>query len=236
MSKRIRCYISVLMILLLSGCLGGNGSSAPVVSTLSFPLQGAYKSFVANGFSNTFTVSGTDVSGICDGTGTQSVAPASTAATFEGVAGFSAVDTLTMSLTNCTTVASIVNTVTNFYDTNYTPLGYINAGVEYGVYLSQPSIPTSVNVYDNGPVGTIALYTDSTKSVGLGRIDVTYVIGADTANTAIVNLISRRYDTTNTALSTEQDSYRIASTGALIPVSVTLQRYASTLNLVGTFN
>jgi hypothetical protein len=237
MSERIRFNFLVLTVLLLSGCLkgGGNSASSPVTSTLSFPLQGAFKSFVANGFSNTFSISGTDLSGSCGGSGSQTVAPATTPATFEGVTGFSAVDTFNMTITNCKT-ASSADTITSYYDTNYTPLGYNNAGVEYGVYRSQPLIPASVKVGDAGLIGSITLYTDSSKAAGKGRVDVTYAVEADTENTAIVNFISREFDATDTVISTEQDRYRIGATGALIPVSVRLQLYPSSLNLVDTFN
>ena len=222
-----------LLLVGLAGC-GGGGSSTPpgpVVSTLSFPLQSAFKSFVANGATKTFTVS----SG-CSGSGNRASAPANTAATFEGVAGFSAVQSLTMSLTNCTPASTAV-TYTSYYDANYIPLGFNSVGVNYGVYLTAPVIAASVTVGNTGTIGTTTLYTDSTKAVGNGRQDLSYIVEADTASTAIVNLIAKVYNSGSVLTSTEQVRYRIASTGALVPISDDIQ-YAntSTLHLIITYN
>lgn len=221
---------------LLIGCSGGGGGGAaapagPVTSTLSFPLQSAYKTLLANGLTKTFTVSGT-----CSGTGSKTSAPATTAATFEGVAGFSAVQSFTLSYTNCTP-ASSATTFTSYYDSNYVPLGFNSVGVNYGVWLTPPTIPPSVAVGGTAIVGTETLYTDSTKATGNGRIDQSYVIEADTSTTAIANLIAKIYNAAGTLTATEQDRFRIAATGALTPVSVDIQ-YAngSTTHLVWTYN
>ena len=179
-----------LLLVGISGCGGGGAAapSGPVSSTLSFPLQSGYKTTVANGLSKSFTISGT-----CSGTGSRAAAPATMAATFEGVAGFSATSSLTMSFTNCTP-ASIAQSSTSYWDSNYVPHGF-NTGASsvapnYGVYLTPPSIPTSVTVGGTGIIGTETLYTDSTKATGYGTSAVSYVIEADTSTTAIVNLIS----------------------------------------------
>lgn len=226
-----------LMSLVLAACGGGgsSGPSGPVASTLSFPLRSGYNTTVANGLSKSFTISGT-----CSGTGNRAQAPATTAATFEGVAGFSATSSLTMSFTNCTP-ASIAQSLTSYWDSNYVPRGFntgaSSAAPNYGVYLTPPSIPTSVTVGGTGIIGTETLYTDSTKATGYGTSAISYVIEADTSTTAIVNLISNTYNTGNTLLMTEQARYRITSTGALTPVSADIQ-YAngSTTHLVITYN
>jgi hypothetical protein len=226
--------VASLLFIGLTGC-GGGGSSAvpsgPIASTLSFPLQSAYKSFFANGATKTFTVTGS-----CSGTGSHTLAAATTAATFENVTGFSASKTITMSLSNCTP-ASTAQTSTNYYDSTYIPLGYNMVGVNYGVYLTPPTIPTSVVVGGTNIIGTTTLYADSTKAVGDGRRELSYLIEADTTNTAIVNIISNIYNAAGTLTATTQDRYRIATTGALTPVSADIQ-YAngSTIHLVLTYN
>lgn len=78
-------------------------------------------------------------------------------------------------------------------------------------------------VGNTGVIGTITRYTNSTKSTLAGHADFTYVIEADTANTAIINLIIKDYNSVGTLQFTEQDRYRIAATGALVPVSVDIQ-------------
>lgn len=224
-----------LATIFLAACGGGSeGSSAvpqPAASTASFPLQSGYRTLVANGLSKSFSVSGT-----CSGSGNKSSSPANTAATFEGVAGFSATSTLTLSYTNCTPASTTV-TSTVYVDSNYVPLGVNSIGVNYGVYLAPFVIPTSVTVGGTGTLGTQTLYTNSSKATLNGRVDQSYVIEADTSTTAIVNLISKLYNAAGTLTATQQDRYRITSTGTLTPTSIDIQAAnGSTNHLVFTFN
>jgi len=62
-----------------------------------------------------------------------------------------------------------------------------------------------------------------------------YVVEADTATTAIVNLIGKIYTAAGTLSATEQDRYRIAATGALVPVSADIL-YSTGTHLVFTYN
>lgn len=205
----------------LAACGGGGGGdtvTGPIASTLSFPMLSGYKAIVASGLSKSFTVSGT-----CSGSGTKSSSPAATTATFEGVAGLSATSTLTMSLTGTGCSPSVAQSSTAYFDTNYIPRGFNSVGVNYGVYLIPLVIPTSVSVGGTGILGSETLYTDSTKTTGNGRIDQSYVIEADTANTAVVNLIAKIYNASGTLTATEQDRYRITSTGTLTPTSIDIQ-------------
>lgn len=226
--------VACLAALLLAACGGGGsgGSSGPVTSTLSFPLLSGFQTLTANGYAKSFSISGT-----CSGSGNSSKAPANVATTFEGQSALSSAESITMSFTNCTP-ASIASTATGYYNSsNYYPLGFNNVGVNYGVYLTPPTIPSSVTVGGTAVIGTETLYTDSTKTVVNGREDLSYVIEADTSTTAIVNLIAKGYDASSTLLYTEQDRYRMTSTGALTPISVDIQ-YAngSTIHLVLKYN
>jgi hypothetical protein len=132
--------------------------------------------------------------------------------------------------------ASSATSFTSYYDTNYIPLGFNSVGV-YGVYLTAPVFPASVIVGNTGIIGTVTLYTDSTKTTGNGREDLSYVIEPDTASTAIVNVISKLYNATPALIATEQNRFSIATTGALVPISTDIQ-YAniSTLHLVFTYH
>ena len=221
----IKGAIALPVIFLLAGC-GGDTA----VSTLSFPLGTAYKTIIADGWSKGFTVAGD-----CSGSGNRTVGPASTPATFEGVTGLSAVTTFTMTLTNCT--PAITNqTFTSYYDSSYVPLGIDSPGVNYGVYATPPTLPTTVKVGDTGPIGTMNLYTDSTKSIPNGTLVQSYVIEPNNSATAIVNLVSKNYDQSGTLVSTEQSRSRIDSAGTLTPVSTDIQ-YAnvSTTHLILTY-
>jgi hypothetical protein len=118
--------------LALSACGGGGDAAAPTgptTSTLSFPLKSAYAAAVASGYAKTYAVSGT-----CSGSATQTHGVATGGASFEGAAGvLSAVETLTISFTNCTPVSTAA-TATIYYDTSYTPLGSTIVGSVYRVY------------------------------------------------------------------------------------------------------
>ena len=220
---------------LLTACGGGGGGgtpapTGPVTSTLSFPLQTGYRTLIANGAANNFTISGT-----CAGSGNHTVGAANTATTFEGSAALSAASTWTMTFTNCTP-SSTAATSTTYYDSNYIPRGFSSVGINYGVYLTAPTIPSSIMVGNTGTIGTETLYTNSSKTVGNGTSVSSYFVEPDTATTAIINLVGRSYNASGTLIATEQDRYRIDAYGTLTPVSSDIQySYTSTTHLVFTF-
>lgn len=231
---RFACNVLLLSVsLVLVAACGGGGSSGPTgpaTATLSFPLQAGYRALTANGASNNFTISGT-----CSGSGNRTLGAAKNSTTFEGSPALSAASTLTMSLIGCTP-SSVGSTSTNYYDTNYIPRGFSAVGVNYGVYLTAPIIPSTVMVGNTGIIGTETLYTSSTKAVGNGILTSSYVVEPDTATTAIINLIGRIYNASGTLTSTEQDRYRINASGTLTPVSADIQySNTSTTHLVLTF-
>lgn len=217
--------------LLVAGCGGGGGGGGsspppgPVTSTLSFPLRSGWNTLTANGHSSAMTANGTPATeatnGLCSGTLNQTIGPANVA-TFQGAPALAAVSIDSISFSNCTP-ASTTSTSTGYFDSNYLPLGFDQPGVEYGVYLVPPNIPTSVMVGNVGTVGTITLYTDSTKAVGSGQAIISFIVEPDTASTAIVKFIARDFDEFSQLIFTEQDRYRITSTGALTLISVDVQ-------------
>ena len=207
---------------LLVACGGGGGggdTAAPPATT--FTLQSAFRAYTLAGATVNFSISGT-----CSGSATSTDAPA-VAATFEGVAGYSVAETSTFTLTNCVP-ASSATTGTTYYDSNFTPLGSSTPGEEYAKFqTAPPPLPTTVKVGDTAQYGTLTLYTDSTKAVSTGTRLLSYVVEADSASSAIVNLIAREYDTSNRLLYTQQSRYRINSAGTLSPVSIDIQ-YSTT--------
>lgn len=209
--------------LLLAACGGGggtSGASAPVVvAAPSFPLQSAYKAYLAGADTINFSVSGT-----CSGSAII-IQPAPVAAIFEGFAALASSGTSTINLTNCTP-SSIVSTVIQYYDSNYNALGHLNPGTEYGKYLSLPGpLPVSVKVGDSGTYGTETLYSDSSKTTVTGQDVDTYVVEPDgtSSTTAIVNLITKNFNPPNQLLSTTQARYRIDASGTLSVVSLDQQ-------------
>jgi hypothetical protein len=222
--KRLDGVLGLCIALGLSACGGGSSSS---IATPSFPLKVAYSALVATGYTKNYTVSGT-----CNGTASETVAPARAGAIFEGISGFSADSTVTLRLTDCTQTTTTA-TFTSYYDTNYTPLGFHIAGGEYGVYLTPAVIPVSAVVGASGVIGTVTTYTDSSKTTRTGREDVTYSIGPDGFNTAVANLTFKIYNAAGVLGSTEQDRYRITTDGAITPLSKIIEDVSTpvTINL-----
>lgn len=195
-----------------------------MTAVTSFPLQAGYKARISAGSADNFTISGT-----CTGTANVTNS-AATAATFEGVAGYAAPQTVTVKLTNCTPASNAV-TGTSYYDSSYTPLGSTIPGVEYSKFLTQPpAIPVSVKVGDTAVYATLNTYTDSTKTTSTGQRILSYVIESDTSSTAIANLISKQYNAANQLLFTQQAKYRVTADGALTILSIDVQYSTTSTN------
>jgi len=232
MFKKWFNYVALALVLAsLTGCLAGSAgsSSGPVASTLSFPLKSGFTSLFATGWTKNFTVlSGTS----CNGTGSYTVTPAVTAATFEGISALSGTATLTGGFTNCAP-ASFTQTSTSYYDaTTYAQLGF-SSPLSYAVYANY-NAPTSVKVGDTGNIRTDTIYADATKSVTYATQVVSYIVEADTASTAIVNVICKTYDTVGNLVQTEQDRFRIAASGALTLLTMDIK--STTSHELYTFN
>lgn len=213
--------------------VGGKIYTPPVASTLSFPLFNGLKAFAVSGEARTFMIS----SG-CSGTGSINTMPATTPATFGGVSGYASTTTTAWSLSNCTP-ATYSGTMIDYYDTNYVPLGYDDtaSGGSYAVFQGTPIIPASISVGGSGNIGTRTLYASSSKSTVNGKEVLSYVVEPDTAETAVVNLITKTYDASGNLILTTQDRYRIFASGAITRLSGDVQQsYGSILHLILSFN
>jgi outer membrane protein assembly factor BamB len=230
LARQIRLvFVGCLTAVMLASCGGGGGGgTGPVTSTLQFPLKSGMAASDQQSGSRDFSVSGT-----CSGTA-NITSSAPVPATFETVTGVSVQSTVSMNLPNCNP-SYLYGNVTDYYDSNYNPLGTIDSSGNYGVYTTPPAIPVSVKVGDAGTIGTKKYFKDNTKIFLVSRDEISYVIEPDTANTAIVNMIDKSYDPSGVLTSTEQDRSRILANGTLIPISADLQ-YAngSTTHLVLT--
>jgi hypothetical protein len=220
MSRQLmRAFSAALTSLALVACGGGggdSGSSTPAPTT-TFALQSAYRVLTLAGATVNYSISGT-----CSGTATISDAPA-VAASFEGVTGYSVVETGSTNLTNCTP-ATLTATAMTFYDANLTPLGSSTPGFEYAKFqTTPPPLPTAVKLGDTATYGTLTIYSDSSKATVTGSRVLSYVIETDSATSVIVNLVSKEYDTANRLLSTQQSRYRLTAAGVLSSVSIDTQ-------------
>lgn len=196
---------------------GSPGTPTPGGTATVFPFQSAYKALIANGVSRNFTVTGD-----CHGTGMRSLSAPTTLASFEGVIALAASGSLAMSLTDCTP-ATRLDSYTRYYDSNYLPLGTLGSDGVYGVYNAPPLFPASIAVGDSGVIGSEIYYLDSSRAIVTGTLIYTYAVEADSASTAIVNLISKAYTVGGTLVQTEQTRYRISTTGTLTPLNTDLQ-------------
>lgn len=188
-----------------------------VGSALKFPLALAYRARVAAGSSERLAVSGS-----CSGkaTITEGV-PVSV--NFEGAAALASSQTALLNFADCSPNASSVSG-TNYYDATFGILGSITVGQEYAkVTGTAAALPTLVQVGDSGSVATLNLFTDNSKSVSTGRRQLTYLLEADSPNTAIVNFVARTYSPTDQLVSTQQSRYRIQIDGGLKLVSIEFQ-------------
>jgi hypothetical protein len=203
---------------LLAGCgAGGSSDKGAQASTASFPLKAGLTARVASGATETFNVSGT-----CTGSATFTRS-AATASTFEGKASLETVQSVEVEFADCTPASNSASG-TDHVDANLVPLGASVPDVEYSVLLKVPApLPTSVKVGDAGEYATLATYTDSSKAVATGQRVFSFVVEADTANTAIVNLTMKSYDAATQLLFTQQSRHRIAADGSLTLVSIDVQ-------------
>jgi len=81
------------------------------------------------------------------------------------------------------------------------------------------------------------VYTSNTKATRIGTTNISYVIEADSATTAIVNVIAKRYNTSSQLLFTQQTRYRINASGQLTALSKDVQySTTSTAHLLWTKN
>ena len=208
---RIRMFALAVSVIaaLLAGCGGGGGGgNAAPVPTTEFPVLAGYQARISAGAADNF-----NVSGICTGTASI-VTDAATPVTFNGVQAFAAPQTVTVGDSNCGPAHTVSGT--SYFNVNYTPLGSSIPGGEYIEFVTPPlPLPAKASVGDSGDYATLATFVDETKAVSTGKRVLSYVIGRDTINTAIVVLVTKGYNTSDQLIFTQFSRYRIEANGSL---------------------
>lgn len=228
MLKALKHLFVTVSVALLAACGGGGGgSSGPATSTLTFNVGSALQAITASGQTANFSVS---ASNGCTGSGSYAVGAPTTSTTFEGNAALSSVSMLNISYANCTP-ATISNTVTNYYNSNYAPLGA--SGDSYLVYTGAFNVPSTAKVGDVGIIGNAIRYSNSTKTTRTGTAQLSYVVEADSDTTAMITVATKAYNSSNTLETTQLTKYRINASNTLTLVSLTIQ-YANGTNVVFT--
>jgi hypothetical protein len=208
-----RLALACLAAAALSACGGGGDDDPPAPPTV-YPLQAAYKAAVARGSSTDYTISGT-----CSGTARFTFA-VPTRVQWDGATVLVAAQTAAIDYSNCTPRSSR-NVTQAYYDLDHNPLATTTTDGVTGFFdVSGNGLPAEVKVGDQGAFGTETLYGDSLQTAVVGRTEVSYVIGPDTATTAIATIVSKVYSAGNELLSTQQMRYRMSVDGGFAPDSI----------------
>lgn len=218
MTRTWRAIAVLWLAATLSACGGGGGGAAAQTYPLRAALEGLTRAGSAFQLTATGTAATSAVDGDCSGTMNETDGAATIPATFNGKRGWSSDIIASLHFSNCTP-ADVTAAETDYFDSNYLPLGAVVSGGKFGVYLSPPVVPETVSVGSTGVIGTLSFFTDSTQATPDGHADRTYAIEADSATTAIANSISKVYDAAGTLTSTSQVRYRIDAKGKLSIVS-----------------
>ena len=220
--KTARIYTTAFLPILLSACGGGN--SAMPTPSANYDLQAGIKQMVSSGLSSNVALSGTaTVNGASTpftGSGTLMRPPAS-AATFNGTAASSQITTVAGTISVAGQSTPYSTSVTDYYAASDGAfLGEVSSS-EFDVAQAPILFPTSVVGGSSGILGTLSRYADSTMSVSLGTVQISYSVvlaPVDPGSPIGIAVTTKIYDTQNTIVETDITNYTMTS-GAVISFS-----------------
>lgn len=189
----------------------------------TFPLDAAYTKAMTTGVN----LSGTAIDGADTYTMSISITPAADEV-FEGAVSKKAIETLTMKKNGAIVVTDTIN---NYFTINpMTTKGAIYSDGSYGVLTSNlGSFPTSAKVGDSGSLGTLTLYSNSSKSTVKSTTQSTWTMEADTASTAFGCGNSVLRDAAGTLIGTTAGCYKIDTSGNVLGMRYTVTASGKTL-------
>lgn len=231
---KIILAVSVTVTLVACGGGGGGGATtapAPVASTATFQLLTAQANDTQQTSTLPFTISGTFNGFTVTGNGSVTRGNV-TSGTFESQTVLQRVMTSSGNVTANGVTTPISTVSTSYFDSNYIPLG--SSGTEYVVVQGTATIPATALVNDSGNAYTATRYTSSAKSTTLGTETVTFALLPDTANTALLRVISVYRDNSSAISYTVTTLTRITPSGAATRISET-ETYPNGNNLVLTY-
>jgi hypothetical protein len=224
-----RWVLSAAVVAALVACGGGGGgtTAAPpaptTAATTQFPLATAIANYVninttsALRFSATGTAStGGQQIGTISGSGTVTVTKSTT--TFENVTAIKKATlqngTMVLALlTGANSTIPLVGLDNDYFDTNYSPLGYTATG-KYCAISTKTALPAVVKVGDSGNWYTLNCYTSSSKTVSAGRSVYGYRIVPFDATSAILK-ITFEQTLSSGSIATGSYDYKMTTTGAV---------------------
>lgn len=228
--------LAVLVTALVACGGGGSGSGGmgPPPAT-TYNLQAGIANMVTHGLSANVKLSGSVVangtSNAFTGTGTYTLA-AGTSATFNGSTASAQTQTLAGTVSFSGQSSPVSTTVIDYYSTtNSSFLGETEGTSEYDVAQTPFEWPTSIVGGSNGTLGSVLRYTDSTMSVPVGKVDVTYAVlsGADASSPLQITLTDKIYDTQNNLQETDTTTYSMTSANVISYAGSTAQQTAGNL-------
>jgi len=225
-------------IALLAASLSACHGSGSMTTAATFSLQAGYAYLLANGQTSSVTLSGdaivNGVSTSFTGSGTLTLSPGM-ANTFNGTAGVSQNETISGTVTTGGQSANYLSSVTDYYSGGTPTLLGESASGEYDVAQPPFDYPTMVDGGSNGSLGTLDRYSDSTMSLSLGTIQVSYsVLPPDQMGTPqrVVEVTATIYDIQNIVVETDIIKYTLSSTGTMIFDGATVQSGTGNLAVI----
>jgi hypothetical protein len=216
-----RTYLAVCFTILTSAC-GGGGYHAPAMPppAANFDLQAGMAEMVTNGLNSNVTLSGTvmvnGVSTAFTGSGTFTRPPA-VSVTFNGTAAMSQTTTVSGSIMAAGQTSPYSTSVTDYYASSDSAfLGEVSAN-EYDVAQSPIVFPTMIMGGSSAMLGTLSRYTDSTMSVSLGMVQVSYstLTPVDTGSPIGIVLTTQIYNAQNALIETDVTNYTMTSSNVI---------------------
>lgn len=198
---------------------GGNAGDTVAGPELAVPVLTAMSNLVNNGYTKTFSITGNydTTSKPITGSGSKTGDPA-IAATVNGITLLKQVDVTTGSYSFDGNTFPL-STISDIYiDASTYANVFENAG---GAYIEFPQFtwPSSAKAGDAAYFGNATLYSNSTKALITGTLQISYAVAADTASSLLFSTLSDQYDTSANHVYQSQSVYRITTAGGITPVS-----------------
>lgn len=215
-----KLFIYVWVIAALAACGGGGGGSSadPVRSTETFQIRHAYIELLKPS-QHTFNVSGTSTKNgnvvALSGNGVVTYSDL-VSGTFGGNVAFVQTTSITGNVAGNGQNLPLADTSNTYYDSSNVTLGTTRASSYYERDINSVALPPlTANVGDSGALWTLNAYSNSTKSLSTGKTVFSYVIEADTANTALLKVITNVFDASSTKIGNGVAVFRITPAGEI---------------------
>jgi hypothetical protein len=217
--------LTLLAVSVLLGACGGggSGSDSPAVTTpivvLSVPLGTAMANLVNLNRSGSLTVVGTagTAGQTVNVTGSGTYSEATTAGSFEGVAGLRKTLSINGTLVGTSggqTSSAPLNALSDaYYDSNYKPVGLASTG-SYCVTASYTAPPVNAQVGLQSDWYGQDCYSSSAKTIKQGTVALKYAVEADSATSVLLKVTTTSRASNGTTVP-GISTYRVTSAGAV---------------------